>query len=261
MEGGPANIYLRRLGAEIAWSPLLGPCSPLTPRVDAAGLRATGEWLGLHVTLRLVLAAGAPTWFWHVHDREPDARRGQRGPHLRAGPGTGALRRDPHERVLRQPVRRLHAAHPRGARLRPRRAPEPVDGRPSTVGRDRLAGPRCELRHGRAPTARSRNPRRRGPGGTRRAAPPRHTSSARTLDGRDPGRAADPRPGVTAHRGFFGWFEPDHQAATSDADSRRSIVPSPCRKPRHHGRVVARRLPRARPRPCSQRTDCCAAGI
>ena len=39
IEGGPANVYLRRLGANVAWTPLLGPCSPLTPRLDAAGLR------------------------------------------------------------------------------------------------------------------------------------------------------------------------------------------------------------------------------
>ena len=43
MEGGPANVYLRQLGANVAWTPLLGPCSPLTPRLDAAGLRATGD--------------------------------------------------------------------------------------------------------------------------------------------------------------------------------------------------------------------------
>ena len=29
MEGGPANLYLRRLGNQISWTPLLGPRSPL----------------------------------------------------------------------------------------------------------------------------------------------------------------------------------------------------------------------------------------
>jgi len=29
IEGGPANVYLRRPGVEIAWTPLLGPHSPL----------------------------------------------------------------------------------------------------------------------------------------------------------------------------------------------------------------------------------------
>src|SRR5262249_54953609 len=66
MEGGPANVYLRRLGTQVEWTPLLGPRSPLTPRLDAAGLRATGEWLGLRVTLTLALAAETPAWFWHV---------------------------------------------------------------------------------------------------------------------------------------------------------------------------------------------------
>ena len=71
MEGGPANVYLRWLGANVAWTPLLGPRSPLTPRLDAAGLRATGEWLGLRITLTLVLAARSPGWFWHVTIENP----------------------------------------------------------------------------------------------------------------------------------------------------------------------------------------------
>ena len=32
LEGGPANLYLRRHAARIEWTPLLGPLSPATMR-------------------------------------------------------------------------------------------------------------------------------------------------------------------------------------------------------------------------------------
>src|SRR5262245_14251233 len=47
IEGGPTNLYLRRLGAQIVWTPLLGPQSPLHFQIDEKGLRATGDWQGL----------------------------------------------------------------------------------------------------------------------------------------------------------------------------------------------------------------------
>src|SRR5262249_60490489 len=34
LEGGPANLFLRRHGARIVWTPLLGPRSPGTVQVD-----------------------------------------------------------------------------------------------------------------------------------------------------------------------------------------------------------------------------------
>src|SRR5262249_13955078 len=56
IEGGPTNLYLRRLGAEIAWTPLLGPRSPLVFRIDENGLWAAGDWQGLRVAVALELA-------------------------------------------------------------------------------------------------------------------------------------------------------------------------------------------------------------
>ncbi|MDP1901369.1 MAG: hypothetical protein Q8K96_13090 [Rubrivivax sp.] len=67
LEGGPANLWLRRHGAAgVQAVPLLGPQSPLAPVAGVPGYLARGVWQGLRVQLHLRLAAGAPVWFWHV---------------------------------------------------------------------------------------------------------------------------------------------------------------------------------------------------
>lgn len=70
MEPGPANVWLRlHLGARIEAVPLLGPQSPLRacpPRDGASGHRRRGEWRGVHLELRLVLADAHATWCWQV---------------------------------------------------------------------------------------------------------------------------------------------------------------------------------------------------
>jgi 1,2-beta-oligoglucan phosphorylase len=68
LEGGPANLYLRRRAATLEWTPLLGPSSPTVFRVDPAGDRVvgTGSWRGIDYAVALVLAGSAPVWFWHV---------------------------------------------------------------------------------------------------------------------------------------------------------------------------------------------------
>jgi len=38
LEGGPANLFLRRHGARVEWTPLLGPRSPGVVRLDERGL-------------------------------------------------------------------------------------------------------------------------------------------------------------------------------------------------------------------------------
>lgn len=71
IEGGCTNIYLRRgvgsNGEARAHVALLGPHSGTrwTPLADNV-LRGTGEWQGLRYCVALVLAADAPSWFWHV---------------------------------------------------------------------------------------------------------------------------------------------------------------------------------------------------
>ena len=66
MEGGPANLYLRRRAAKIEWTPLLGPQSPATMYFDEQGFAAEGEWRGIRFRVWLRLSSAAPAWFWHV---------------------------------------------------------------------------------------------------------------------------------------------------------------------------------------------------
>ena len=74
VEGGPANLWLRRHGAgAVEAVPLLGPVGPLqalrpqaAPPPDHTVHDASGEWQGLSLRLQLRLAASEPAWFWHV---------------------------------------------------------------------------------------------------------------------------------------------------------------------------------------------------
>lgn len=66
MEGGIANIHLRRLGDAQETIPLLGPGSPASYQTDERGHYAFGKWGDLEFRLRLVLAETAKAWFWHV---------------------------------------------------------------------------------------------------------------------------------------------------------------------------------------------------
>jgi cellobiose phosphorylase len=69
IEGGPANLYLRRLGNQIEWTPLLGPSSCTIFRADSADGRlvGSGSWKGINYTINFQLARSAPAWFWHLH--------------------------------------------------------------------------------------------------------------------------------------------------------------------------------------------------
>src|SRR5262249_46472047 len=60
LEGGPANLFLRRRGERIAWIPLLGPGSPGAVELDASGLEVSGEWSGVRFRASLRLAETAP---------------------------------------------------------------------------------------------------------------------------------------------------------------------------------------------------------
>jgi cellobiose phosphorylase len=65
IEGGPANIYLRRHGTSIESVPLLGPRSPALVFVEESGLTVGGGWNDIGFTLSLILAQSAPAWLWH----------------------------------------------------------------------------------------------------------------------------------------------------------------------------------------------------
>src|SRR5262252_4633840 len=67
LEGGPANLYLRRLGGSAECIPLLGPQSPTCFETDTQSGRfiGAGSWLGVEYALELVLSKNATAWFWH----------------------------------------------------------------------------------------------------------------------------------------------------------------------------------------------------
>ena len=68
LEGGPANLYLRRHAGSIEWIPLLGPSSPTQFSLDPGGttLLGSGRWGEVGYLIQLTLAATAPAWFWRV---------------------------------------------------------------------------------------------------------------------------------------------------------------------------------------------------
>jgi cellobiose phosphorylase len=68
LDGGPANLYLRRHSNPAEWTTLLGPLSPTTFHTDPASgmLVGIGTWLGIDYSIALVLAQSSPAWFWHV---------------------------------------------------------------------------------------------------------------------------------------------------------------------------------------------------
>jgi 1,2-beta-oligoglucan phosphorylase len=71
LEGGPANIWLRRRDAHGDWRavPLLGPASPLAVHAAEGAFEMRGEWEGLALRLQLRLAASEAALFWHLHVR------------------------------------------------------------------------------------------------------------------------------------------------------------------------------------------------
>ncbi|HTT06758.1 MAG TPA: hypothetical protein VMF64_15880 [Steroidobacteraceae bacterium] len=74
MEGGVANLYLRRHGDPLQWTHLLGPRTAGGPgaatRTDSACTatrwRACGAWQGLRYVLELRLGGACAAWFWVV---------------------------------------------------------------------------------------------------------------------------------------------------------------------------------------------------
>ena len=68
VEGGPANLYLRRHTDKIEWTALLGPRSLTRFHIDPTTNRlvGAGSWQGIDYSLELALAQGAKAWFWHV---------------------------------------------------------------------------------------------------------------------------------------------------------------------------------------------------
>jgi len=64
LEGGPANLYLRRHDPTLQCTALLGPRSPTRFARVARGntVTGTGTWQQLHYSVRLVLSHDAYRW-------------------------------------------------------------------------------------------------------------------------------------------------------------------------------------------------------
>jgi cellobiose phosphorylase len=77
IEGGPANLYLRRHADRIESIPLLGPASPTRFSLDARGtaLLGRGRWGDIGYLIELSLPAAASAWFWRVHLENHGATR------------------------------------------------------------------------------------------------------------------------------------------------------------------------------------------
>lgn len=67
LEGGVANLYLRRLNADaLQYIELLGPRSPTRFQRSGDAWTGRGEWSGIRYTVQLRLAATSPAWFWQI---------------------------------------------------------------------------------------------------------------------------------------------------------------------------------------------------
>ncbi|HEX7487330.1 MAG TPA: hypothetical protein VF341_00360, partial [Anaeromyxobacteraceae bacterium] len=78
MEPGPTNVWLRlRRGPRVVAVPLLGPQSPLRASASRGrdGFQSRGEWQGLGIALRLVLAEHEATWCWQVRLENRSSRK------------------------------------------------------------------------------------------------------------------------------------------------------------------------------------------
>ena len=218
LEGGPANLWLRRHGAGgIEAVPLLGPKSPGVVALGPAGLSVRGEWNGVRFALALVLAQEAPAWFWHVRLENAGAS-GVRVDLVHAQDvalaAYAAIRMN--EYYVSQYLDHQPLAHPeRGWTVAVRqnlamggRFPWAIFG---ALGRGVAYATDALQLHGLA---------------TRAGAPPaalagdlpsqrlQHEHAMVCLQD----EAVELAPGASVERGFFAWLEADHPAATADSD-------------------------------------------
>ena len=76
VEGGPANLYLRRWGDTTEATPLLGPRSPARMAYDGKRLALSGEWAGIRFAVALTLAESAARLVlarasWRTREQQP----------------------------------------------------------------------------------------------------------------------------------------------------------------------------------------------
>jgi 1,2-beta-oligoglucan phosphorylase len=218
VEGGPTNLYLRRHGTSIASIPLLGPRSPAVFSLDTQGLTARGEWNGIHFTASLMLAASAAAWFWHVALEN----RGHAAATVdlvyaqdMALAHYGAVRLN--EYYVSQYLDHTPLTHPTHAVVLAVRQNLPKGGRHpwavlGSLGQGVSFATDALQFHGLATRAGGVAV---GLGAPQLPAKRRQHEHAMAVIQDAPVRL---EPHAVVHRGFFGWFEADHSAATSTAD-------------------------------------------
>lgn len=219
-EGGPVNIHLRRHGGMVESIPLTGPCSPAVYRFEEHGMTGHGQWGDLVFRIRLLLAGGAPAWFWHVELENTGAEAVKCDLIHTQDIGIahyGAVRLNEH--YVSQYIDHSPLAHPTQGVVIASRQNQSMGGRfPWTIigslckgvsyATDALQfhGPAC--RAGGKPAALTT-----GLPGMRM----QHEHSLACIQD----EAIDLKPGQITTRGFFAWFQADHPAATSDVDLSR----------------------------------------
>jgi 1,2-beta-oligoglucan phosphorylase len=217
VEEGPANIYLRLLDDEAAAIPLLGPRSRAAVRCDKQSLTVSGDWRGVRFVASMVLARSAPAWFWHVA-LENESGRAETLDLIYvqdlALADYGAVRLN--EYYVSQYVDHAPLSHPERGVVLASRQNQPMEGRNpwcmiGSLGRgvsfatDALQIYSLAARAGGVPAAAIQ-----GLPGTRL----QHEHSMAAIQDAQ----LCLQPGERAGRGFFGWFEEDHKAATSSGD-------------------------------------------
>ena len=218
LESGPANTYLRLRGAAIDAVPLFGPNSSAQTGGDARGFWARGEWRGIRLRASFRLAQGATAWFWHVELENAGSAAVELDLiHAQdlALADYGFLRNN--EFYVSHYVDYTPLDHPRHGRALAVRQNLAMDGRHpwaliGSIGRavgfatDALSFYGLAVRAGDLPAALSDRdlPNRRR----------QHEHSLAVLQ-EEPFSLA---PGARAQRGFFGWFEASHEAASGEAD-------------------------------------------
>jgi hypothetical protein len=217
VEGGPANLYLRRHGTSLDAIPLLGPRSPAVFFENKGELSAWGKWRGIRFIARLVLADSAPAWFWHVGFENAGAEAVTLDLIYAQDLGLahyGAVRLN--EYYVSQYLDHSPLAHAERGWVLASRQNQAMGGRNpwcliGALGRsvgfatDALQVHALATRAGRIPVGIAE-----GLPGIRR----QHEHAMAAIQD-VPLRL---EPGETAERGFFGWFEADHAAATSESD-------------------------------------------
>lgn len=217
IEGGPANIYLRRLDGRGGAIGLLGPLSRKAVRCDDRSMTLDGEWRDLRYSLTLVLARSDAAWFWRLtlENRGDDCQTLDLiyAQDL-ALSDYGAARSS--EYYVSQYVDHTPLSHPERGLVVASRQNQDIGGRNPwcvigslrrgvSFATDALQVYGLSTRAGGVPEA-----LRRGLPGKRL----QHEHSLAAIQ--DAPISLAPR--ERADCGFFGWFERDHPEATSPSD-------------------------------------------